>query len=450
MTRARSDGQFFLVLGIVILVLFGAFLEYRATDSMVDFKELYYGAQTLLRHSDPYNSTTFSAVLRSGFGEKAFLAHHASMDISINLPTTYFLVVPLAILPYWLAAALWGIFTAASLIAAACLIWRIGSLHAPVLSGIFAGFALLNGAVVLGNGNSAGVVVGLCVIAAWCFVTQRQIWLGVLCFGFSLVIKPQDAGLLWLFFLLIGGMLRRRALQALALAVLLSVPAVVWVSRSAPQWLPELHSNLVDISARGGNCDPGPAGLTSKTGTMEVITDLQSVASVLYDSPSFYNPATFLICGMLLLVWAVGTVKAEFSPEIAWLALGAIAPLTLLVTYHRAYDARLLLLTIPACATLWAKGGRVGKTALGLDLAALVFTGEVPLAFFNPLMKKMLADPSGAVGKLELVLTMRLGVLSLLALCLIYLWIYLREQRGTAPARLRAAPHRHPVSTETP
>lgn len=450
MTRARSDGRFFLVLGIVILVLFGAFLEYRATDSMVDFKELYYGARTLLQHSDPYNQKIFSSLLRTEFGEASFLEHHAPTAISINLPTTYFLVMPLAVLPYGLAAAIWSILAAASLIAGACLIWRIGADYAPVLSGAFAGFTLVNGAVVLGNGNSAGVIVGLCVIAAWCFATERMVWLGILCFAVGLVVKPQDAGLLWLFFLLVGGASRKRALQALALVALLSLPAVLWVSRSSPQWMPELHSNLVEIAAHGGNCDPGPDGLTSKTGTMEIITDLQSAVSVIHDSPSFYNPVTFLICGALLLVWSFATVKSGFSPHLAWLALGVIAPLTLLVSYHRAYDARLLLLTIPACAMLWAKGGSAAKAALGLNAAALVFTGEVPLAFFNPLMKRLLAGASGTLGRLETILVMRLGVLSLVAMSLFYLWMYLREQGAAAPARLQAASAGRPVSAARP
>jgi len=32
----------------------------------------------------------------------------------------------------------------------------------------------------------------------------------------------------------------------------------------------------------------------------------------------------------------------------------------MLVTYHRPFDAKLLLLAVPACAMLWAEGGRIG------------------------------------------------------------------------------------------
>lgn len=438
MQRARSDGVFFLVLGMITFVLFGAYLKYRATDSMVDFKMLYYGSRSLLLHSDPYNQQTFSSLLRNEFGESSFIQHHPSLAISINLPTTYALAAPLALLPFWLASAIWSLLTATSLIGAAWLVFRAGASYAPVLSGALSGLALINGAVAVGNGNSAGVIVGLCVIAAWCFITERSAWLGICCFAVSLIVKPQDAGLLWLFFLLAGGTFRKRALQAAGIALLLALPGAVWVSRAAPQWMPELHANLVEIAAHGGNCDPGPAGLTNKSGTMEVITDLQTVISVFDDSPSFYNPVTFLICGVLFVAWAMVAFRSSPSFALAWLALAAIAPLTLLVTYHRAYDARLLLLAIPACALLWTKGDRVGKIACAFTAAAILFTGEIPLAFLNPLLKRMHADAGTLPGKLETVLLMRLAALSLLAMCLFYLWIYLREHRAALAMELTA------------
>ena len=449
MTRARSDGLFFLVLGIFAFIFFGAFLKYRAADSMVDFKMLYYGSRALLEHGDPYNRQVFSKLFRTEFGESIFIEHHASMAVSINLPTTYFLSAPLAMLPFWLASAIWSLLTGASLIAAAFLVWRIGASYAPIVSGALAGFALLNGSVVVGNGNSAGLIVGLCVIAACCYMTERGAWLGVACFAVSLIVKPQDAGLLWLFFLIAGGIARKRALQAAAIAILLALPAAFWVSNSAPHWLPELHSNLVEISAQGGNCDPGPTGLTSKTGTMEVITDLQTAISVFRDSPSFYNPAAFLICGAMFIVLLLMTPRTSYSPTLAWTALGVITPLTLLVTYHRAYDARLLLLAVPSCSMLWVKGGFQGRAAAAVTAAAVFFTGEVPLAFLNPLLTRMHVVAGSPIGKLETVLLMRLAPLSLLAMCLLFLWVCWREWRVWPVARMRAPADREPASAGT-
>jgi hypothetical protein len=433
MTRAQSDSRFLLLLGIVTLILFGVFFRYRAADSMLDFQEVYCGARLFVHHQDPYNPSLMSNIYNTEFGESDLIEHHKSMIYSVYFPTAYFVLAPIGKLPWEFASALWNVLTLGSLIVAACLLWREGAQYAPVLSGALAGFAVANGAVVFANGNPAGVVVGLCVIAVWCLTQDRLPWLGILCLVVSFAVKPQDAGLLWLFFLLRPGVFRKRALQTMAITILVGAAAALWTWHIAPHMVPEFRANFAEWSGPGGNSDPGPTGLTSKSGTMEVITGLQAVVSVFRDSPSFYNSFTILFCGSLLIVWAVTTLGSDFSRSRAWTALAALTPLSLIVTYHRAYDARLLLLCIPACAMLWAKRNATAKIALAVTTVAFVFTGEVPLAFLNPLLMRMHVDTGSLLGKFETVLLMRLAVLSLLAMCLFYLWIYLR-QRHAAPA----------------
>ena len=118
-----------------------------------------------------------------------------------------------------------------------------------------------------------------------------------------------------------------------------------------------------------------------------------------------------------------------------WTALAAIMPLTLLINYHRAYDARILLLCVPVCAMLWAKGGQIAKTAAAITTLAFIFTGEISLAFINPLSAKMHMGTNTIPGKLGTILLMRLPALSLLAMGLMYLWIYGREQRSALAGR---------------
>ena len=50
---------------------------------------------------------------------------------------------------------------------------------------------------------------------------------GILCMAVSLAIKPHDSGLVWFYFLLAGGVYRKRALQTLAVTVLLALPAIL-------------------------------------------------------------------------------------------------------------------------------------------------------------------------------------------------------------------------------
>lgn len=73
--------------------------------------------------------------------------------------------------------------------------------------------------------------------------------LGILCLAASLMIRPHDSGLVWLYFLLPGGTYRKRALQTLAAILAVSLPTVLWVSSVAPYWAKELGTNLVANSA---------------------------------------------------------------------------------------------------------------------------------------------------------------------------------------------------------
>lgn len=436
MTGARSDGRIFLVLGIGVFLLFGVVFRYSAADAMLDFQQVYCGAQLFLHQQDPYNPALMKENYRTQLGETTLIEHHNSMVFSVYLPPALLILAPIAELPWAMATILWDIFTFVSLVAAACLMWRISADYAPVLSGVLIGFAMANCAVVLANGNPAGLIVGLCVIAAWCFYEERLVWLGILCLMVGLAIKPQDAGLIWLFFLLRPGTFRKRALQTAAAMAVLSAVAVIWTWQIAPHWVPEFRSNVAHWSGPGGNCDPGPKGLTARSGTIEVMTDIQSVVSLFRDSPPFYNAAAFLFCGILLVIWAATTLRAGRSPAVVWKALAVIVPLSLLVSYHRAYDARLLLLAVPACSMLWSKGGATAKGALAVTALAFFFTGETVLAFLNPLVQGLHLDMSRLAGKLQMVLLGRLAPLTLLAMCLFYLWMFMRELPASAQLQI--------------
>jgi hypothetical protein len=348
---------------------------------------------------------------------------------SVYLPPTFAFFAPFAMLPLGLASTLWMILSAASLILAACLMWNLGSDYAPVLSGGLIALLLTSSAIVLGNGNPAAIAVGLSVIAAWCFFKQRFVPAGILCLAISLAMKPHDAGLVWLYFLLAGSVHRKHALQTLAVTVALTVASTLWVSQAAPHWMPEMRSNLAVLSAHGSYNDPGPVGVTTRYRTMNVITDLQAAISVFRDDAHIYNSASYIVCGVLLLVWSITTLRSRNLPALTWFALATVVPITLLVTYHRAYDAKLLLLTVPACAILWAEGGAIGMAALLVNSAGLVFTGEIPLAIFFLLTKNLHTGTESLVSKIQMVLLMQPAALILLLMAIFYLWVYVRRAR---------------------
>jgi hypothetical protein len=305
----------------------------------------------------------------------------------VYLPTAFTFTVPFAMLPWKTAQVLWTAFTFGSLIFASFLIWELGAQYEPVVSGAFIGFLLANSEVLAITGTVAGICIGLCVISVWCIVQERFIAAGIVCFAVSLLLKPQDVGLIWLYFLLAGGVYRKRALQTLIATAALGLPPVVWICRVAPNWVAESRSNMAFYFAPGGINAPG-LGSAGAHGLAQVVS-LQAMIAVFRDDPRFFNFISYLIAAPLLLVWALTVLRFRPPVKSVWLALAAIASLSMLPVYHRVYDTKILLLTVPACAMLWSEGGRMGKLAVAINATAFALTGDlvgaVLLAFWSHL-----------------------------------------------------------------
>ncbi len=163
-----------------------------------------------------------------------------------------------------------------------------------------------------------------------------------------------------------------------------------------------------------------------------MVISLQAVLSFFRDDPRFYNSATYLVCGVLLLVWSFTTLRTRATPAMARLALAAIAPLSLLPVYHRQGDAILLLLTVPACAMLWAEGGPTARIALAVTAAGLVLTGDLTWAvILGPLGNLHLILPRLA-GHILVAALVFPAPLIVLTMAIFYLWIYVRRAQQPA------------------
>jgi hypothetical protein len=418
-------------LGGVVLVFFGIAMENASRVSMLDFKAVYYGARCLMGHGDPYQESEILRVYQADGGQfpadpiGSRLVHEA-VALCVNLPTALCYLAPMALLPFAIAQSLWTVLTAGCIVLASILIWDLGADFAPVLSGALIGLLLANSEMLLMVGNLAGVVIGLCAAAVWCFLRGRFVALGIVLLAVSLALKPHDAGLVWLYFLLAGGVHRRRALQTLPIAVLLALPALLWVWHIAPHWVREWHANLCITSAHGGLNDPGMAASGAHAVGMTI--NLQSALSYFRDDPRFYDPASYLVCIPLLLLWAWVTLRFRWTPARAYLALADVAALTLLPAYHRPYDAKLLLLTVPACALLWAERGVLGRAALWVSVAGIVLTGDPWAILLGMVGNSHLATGVGT-GRLLTAIQVFPAPAMLLAVGVFYLWVYMRRRR---------------------
>ena len=427
MTRTRWTALACLLLSCGFSVLL-VFLQERAKpDLMLDFKGVYFDARCLLQHADPYKpGEPLRAYLADGIDRPAPAADlRRTLTWYIYLPTASIFIAPFAMLPLGLAQVLWTILTAAALVLAGYLMWDLGANYAPVISAGLICLVLANTEVLFATGNPAGVAIGLCLVAIWCFLKEQYVWAGVLCLAVSLAIKPHDTGLVWLYFLLAGGVYRKRALQTLLATVALCLPSILWVWHVSPHWIEEWHSNVMTFSAHGGVTDPGPT-LTNSSG-LSMMINLQTVISLFRNDPRIYNSVSYLVCGTLLSVWALVTLRSRTSPRRAWLALAAISALSMLPVYHRLYDAKLLLLAVPACAILWAGGGSMRWFALLVTSAGLVFTADIPLTILRILTDNLHAPTAGFLGQIMTVVLTRPTQLILLAMGIFYLWIYVRH-----------------------
>lgn len=427
MSNEHRDGLYLVLVGSLIFILLGAVFERGAPAPLADFKTIYFASKTLIQQRDPFNQ---SDVMRIYQAERNSQARDAAKDRQIatqNIypPNTLFLVMPFAALPSQLAGILWLVVTFASFITASFLVWNLSADYAPALSGALIGFLLATSELLAVTGNVAGIAISLCAVSVWCFVRERLVNLGIACMAVSLVLKPHDTGLVWLFFLLAGSIQRKRALKALLVALVISLPGFVWVWRVAPQWIHEWKVNLAAYAVHGGVNDPGL--LSSGGHGLDSLISLQTIFSVFKDDPRFYNTAADLVCAPLLLAWIYLVLRRRSSPAGRWMALAAVSALTMLPIYHRQLDATLLLLAVPGCALLWSQTKAAGRIGLAITAAAFMFTGVSGWIAVQTLLSVVHASPTNWGRWLAIALQVFPTPFILVAAACFYLWALARR-----------------------
>lgn len=426
MTSAYRKSLFAVLLCMGISIVWGTYGA-QSKAAYIDFRAIYAGTRCLIHGHNPYNVSDVEREYLSEDGQRPSGSPFILQVITlyVNVPTAFIFVAPFAALPWGPAYVLWMLLTGVVFFGAVLLMWDAGAHIALDASTLLACILAANCESIFSGGNAGGVVVGFCVIAVWCLLSDRLVWLGVVCLGLSLAIKPHDAGFVWLFFLLVGGSYRKRALQSLAITATMGVTAALWLSHVAQHWMHDWGVNLATIAMPGGINEPSPNAVTGHL--TPPVVDLQAAISVFRDNPRFYNPAAYLVCGALLLVWALWTLRSRFSRSHAWLGLAAVSALTMLITYHREWDAKLIMLAILPCCRLWKERGRTGKIALLVTAAAVFFTADVPLMFFNAIYDSYHLTNAGIAGHFLSLFLLRPASIALLVMAAFYLWIYVRS-----------------------
>lgn len=414
---------------VVLSFALGAFSPSSLT-SMGDLRTRFYCARALFHSHDPYQS---AAVLQEFFAEKTdpMRTDPAGMQHSCMEtypPSTLALLAPFALLPWAVAQPLLTVLSLGSLVLAGFLILKT-ALGDPGISAILCSWVIANCVFVLALGNPAALAVATAVIAVWCLIEERFAALGVVLLAVSLAIKPQDAGVPWLFLLVAGGaLLRRRTLQSLGVLLLLAVPSALWMSHISPHWPSEIASNLAHYSQPGAINDVGPNSPVSRELCPKI--NLQTDLAILWDNSVFYNAVTYVTVGALFLALVLLARKIANIRLRLWIGLACAIPLEMLVSYHRTFDAKLLLLSIPACAHLWQRGGARRWLAAGLTGLALFVTADIPLAVQNLLIVPLIDVRGNWPQRIGGILAGRPFPIVLLALAVFYIAVLAQEAKA--------------------
>lgn len=425
----RKTSILILLIGSAFSILWAVSLQRSAPGRIMGFPGIYFGTQCLLHGCDPYNVSQLERFYEERGLSLANVtqARRQSIALYVNLPATFLFVAPFALLPLTIAQALWTSLLALLFQLAAYLIWTQANRDAPKIALLLVFIFVANCQIIFSGGNTAGFVVAIGIIAVWCFLHDRFIPAAVIGLAISLCMKPHDIGLLWLFFVLRPGINRKRAIYAGVIAAACIAVSTAWVTVAAPHWLTEYRINLATISAHGGINDPGPSSIGATSPDM--IVDLQTILSLVHDAPRFYNTTTYAICSFLLLCWILAVRRMPDSPLAIYSALSVAVALSMLVTYHRSYDAKLLLLAVPACAMLWTETGVVSWSALGITAAAATLTSDIPLTTIVALTQHLNLPGLAAGPRLLYGLLSRPAPATLLAVAIFYLWVLRRAER---------------------
>jgi hypothetical protein len=427
-TKARSDGLYLMLVGAAIFVSMSFLLVVVGKAPLHDFRTSYYNGVCLLERCDPYSEADIERLYSK---EVPFPPvpdrNRIVVTRNIYLPSTFPFTAGLALLPEQIGLGIWILIIAGSFLLASFQIWRVSDAGASTLAGLLICFCLANSGSLVYFTNPAGFVVPFSILAALSFVFDRFVVAGIALLAISLAFKPHDGGLVWLYFLLVGGVYRKRALQTLAAVAAFTLPALIWIGRVSPHWVRELSGNLSAFSGVGDMNDPrGPHGTL-------MMTNLQTVTSFFWSSSRAYNLASYLICAPLLIIWVWVTIGARSTRNNAWLALGSISALSVLPIYHRQYDAKLILLAVPAFALLWARRNRLGWAALAVTGAAFFLDGDFTWVAVLQLTQKLHLYPNGPYSPGMVVLLDFPVPLSLLAMATFYLWVYWRSAMFDPP-----------------
>lgn len=366
------------LLASIFLLSICAFLfTGRSDQSYGDYVPVYGSARAAVMGVDPYKLENLKTELAAGGAD---MASYADADFwpmhpSVYPPITYYVLSPVSVLKFSLARNVWFAVLALAFIAGGAMTVHSSPLACNrfVLCGV--SLVVASSGVLLRLGQLSGVAIGLSAAATMLFIGRRRLVAASCVFFAAAALKPQLALPLLAYFLL-PRKTRKFALYTLgAFFVSLGLSCfMLTLIPAAAHWPSELAASLHTSSINGIPTEKFETGIVSP----------QAIFVLLSSNPRVYGMFTAVLVGIVVLVLVIGLRRLGGSPARDWLAVAAISIVTLLLTYHRTYDMRMVMLTLPALALLWRVVPRVAALLTFLSCFLLFSTAILLVHVLNP------------------------------------------------------------------
>jgi hypothetical protein len=418
-----------LVLFVSALIFFSLGCR-NALHHSIDFVPAYTGARCMLHGCNPYDTSQLEQQYFQAGGRADELPGW-DHEIPLYPPSTLLALSPLALIPFSMARLLWFLLNGFLFVSAAGLILSLCPRSHRWLATALVSLILASSGILLELGQPSIYAISLLIIGIYLFFRDRLLPFAALLLACSLAVKPQIGGLIALY-LFVRGIHRRYAAAALAGALVLLVSAglILKMRPSSANWTTDMSANISSTIESGFN-GPRPENMQAICNT-----NLQAITAAFFADTWKFNDAAYAIFLILAAIFIVVVLRAKASPEVNMLSIGAMAALTLTPVYHRFYDTRMLIITVPAIAIVYQQRRLLGALIGALTVLAIISVQSRMQAFLllHAMWQSILHN------KFLFIVLLRQQNLELPILCCLYVFAIYSIRFPNAPAKATASP----------
>lgn len=356
---------------LLLFVVRGPYRAIRSSKSQ-DFAGVYTAARCWMHGKNPYDHAAFAQEFVCRAGGPPTLVPTEESQPSVYPPTAMPILATLAWLPWASANVVWCFLSITVFAASLLPVFRSAELSGWrkwVLGSVVLAYSPTHTGIA--TGNPSVITNGFIGLAVYFSMMNRPLISGIL-LGIAQCLKPQ---------------LSICALAVLALwkcwlPVLTSVLVTLVAAEASLlrassfwqywQWCLTLRQNLTMSLALGGINDPSLANPRSYH-----LLNGQAIAGLFTKNSYINDVAVWILVGALIAIYL--HFRSRTCNACDWRDLGFFSVVTIVVTYHRYYDAQIFLLLVPFLLKHWPTE-RVIVASLSVCLLFLSFPSQTAFA----------------------------------------------------------------------